>query len=71
MRLIGYIGIGLILISGFFLFGGAITSRRNVLDVGGIKVSAEDKRTISPWIAAAFLIAGGGMAVEGFRRKRA
>ena len=38
--------------------GGTFTRQRDVLEVGGLKVSAESNRKISPWIAGGALLAG-------------
>jgi len=63
-------GIALIVLGAFLFFrGGSFTSRRNVLDVGGLKVSAEEQRPIEPWVAGLAVIAGLALVATGVRRK--
>ncbi|MDP1859917.1 MAG: hypothetical protein Q8K82_14685 [Gemmatimonadaceae bacterium] len=63
-------GIALIVLGAFLFFrGGSFTSRRNVLDVGGLKVSAEEQRPIQPWVAGLAVIAGVALVATGVRRK--
>jgi hypothetical protein len=40
------------------VWGGNFTTRRDVLDVGGVTVIAEEQRPIAPRTAAAVLISG-------------
>ena len=70
MRIAIVVGIGL-MIAGVFvlLFGGTFTSRRNVLEVGGLTVSAEEQHPIAPWVAGAALLAGITLVVNEVRRK--
>ena len=69
MRLNTLAGIALILLGGFLLFGGRFTSSRNVLEIGDVKVSAQEEHPVSPWIAAVALIGGFALAIDGLRRK--
>ena len=69
MRLNTLAGIALIFLGGFLLFGGRFTSRRNVLEIGNFEVSAQEEHPISPWIAAAALIGGFSLTIDGLRRK--
>ena len=62
------IGVALILLGGFLLFGGGLTTHRDVLAIGSVKVSAEEKRTVSPWIATATIL-GGIALLTTLRRK--
>ena len=64
--------LGVVLIAGgaFLLFRGAsFTSRRDVVDIGGLTVSAEEKRPVSPWIGAIVLIGGVVLVLQGVRRR--
>ncbi len=64
-------GIILLLGGAFVLLeGGYITSRREVLDVGGLKISAEERHPIRPWVAGLALVAGTVLVVTGITRKR-
>jgi uncharacterized membrane protein len=70
MRIVTIAGIALIVLGGVLLFtGGSFTTRRDVLDIGGLKVSAEEKRPIPPWVAGIVLIGGFALTIEGIRRK--
>ena len=70
MKPMSIAGIVLILLGAFLLFqGGTFTSRRNVLEVAGLSVTAEEQRPISPWIGAAVVALGVGFVVAGARRK--
>jgi drug/metabolite transporter (DMT)-like permease len=40
------------------LLGGTFTRTRDVLEVGDLKVTAQEKRPISPWIATGAILAG-------------
>jgi hypothetical protein len=64
------LGIALIIAGSFLVFrGGSFTSRENVLEVGGLTVSAEERRPISPWIGAVVLIGGIALVINGVRRR--
>ena len=64
------VGIALIIAGSFLIFRGAsFTSRENVLEVGGLTVSAEERRPISPWIGAVVLIGGIALVINGVRRR--
>jgi uncharacterized membrane protein len=70
MKIATILGIVLIAAGAFLVFrGGSFTSRRDVLDVGGLTVSAEERRPISPWIGAVVLIGGVALVIVGARRK--
>ncbi len=70
MRITTLVGIVLIAAGAFvFLRGGSFTTRRDVLDVGGLKVTAEEQRPIGPWIAGVALLGGVALVVTGMRRK--
>ena len=63
-------GIALIVAGGLVLIrGGSFTTRRDVLSVGGLKVTAEEQRPILPWVAGVAILAGVAIAVTGVRRK--
>jgi hypothetical protein len=70
MKITVVLGVVLIAAGAFLVFrGGSFTSRRDVLDVGGLTVTAEEKRPISPWIGAVVLIGGVALVMVGARRK--
>jgi hypothetical protein len=69
MKGITLLGIILIAAGAFLLFRGAsLTSRRDVLDVGGVTVTAEETRPINPWIGVVVLLGGVALVLQGARR---
>ena len=52
-----------------FIRGASFTSRRNVLQVGDVKVTATEKRSIPPWAGVLGFVVGAGMVVAGIRRR--
>jgi drug/metabolite transporter (DMT)-like permease len=51
------------------LWGGRFTSKRDVLTVGDLKVTASEQRTIPPWVGGLAVIAGVGLVVAGVRKR--
>jgi len=45
--------------------GGTFTRQRDILEVGGLTVSADSKQKISPWIAGGAILAGVVLLVSG------
>ena len=69
MRLSLIAGVALIAIGAFVLInGGSFTSRRDVIKMGDLKVSAEEQHPIRPWVAGVAILAGVGLLVTGKRR---
>lgn len=65
---------GIILVGlGAFLFfqGGSFTTKRDVLKVGDVKVTADEKQSVPPWLGGAAMLVGVGLIVAGARTKRA
>jgi drug/metabolite transporter (DMT)-like permease len=63
-------GIVLIVAGAFVLLGGgSFTSRRDVITVGDLKVTAEEQQPILPWVGGLAVLAGAGLIVVGVRRK--
>lgn len=69
MRITTLAGFALIAAGVAVLLSGGFTSRRTVLDVGGLKVSAEEQHPIRPWVAGLAAIAGVALVVTTARRK--
>jgi len=70
MRISVVAGIVLLLAGGFFLWqGGSLTTRRDVLKVGDLKVTATEEHPIQPWVAGLAVAAGVVLVVAGARRK--
>ena len=70
MRPLTIAGILLIAFGAFVLLRGpSFTSRRDVLKVGDVKVTADEQQSIPPWAGWLSIVAGGAMAVAGARRR--
>ncbi|MBL0170187.1 MAG: hypothetical protein IPP90_05550 [Gemmatimonadaceae bacterium] len=70
MRASTIVGIVLIAVGGFLFFqGGSFTTRRDVLKVGDLKVTANESHPIAPWVAGAAILGGVVLVVAGVRRK--
>ncbi|HSB55192.1 MAG TPA: hypothetical protein VLD58_12585 [Gemmatimonadales bacterium] len=70
MRPLTIAGIILIAFGVFVLLRGAsFTSRRDVLKVGDVKVTADEQRALPPWTGWLAVVAGGALAVAGARRR--
>jgi hypothetical protein len=65
------VGIVLVLLGGFILVRGATyTSKRDVLKIGPIETSLEEKKSVPPWVGGIAVAAGVGLIVAGARRRR-
>lgn len=70
MRINLLAGIALIVGGAFLMInGGSFTSRRDVLKIGDLKVSAEEQHPIGRWAGGLGLLAGVALVVTGVRRK--
>src|SRR4029077_82172 len=70
MRPLTNAGILLIVFGAFVLLRGAsLISRRDVLKVGDVQVTADEQQSIPPWAGWLSIVAGGAMAVAGARRR--
>ncbi len=68
MRLTPIAGLLLLIIGFVFLLrGGTFGTRRDVLDVGGLRVSATEQHSITPWMAGGAMLAGAVLLFVGFR----
>ncbi len=64
------VGILLLLVGGFVLVrGGTFTSRRDVIDIGGVRVSADQRHSVTPWMAGLALVAGTVLVISSSRRR--
>ena len=64
------VGLALIVIgAAVYLRGGSFTSKREVLTIGDVSVSADEKRPIAPWVAGLAVLAGIALMTTGARRK--
>ena len=63
-------GIALIAVGAFlFLRGGSFTTREDVIKVGDLKVSAEERHPLSPWIAGVAVVGGIVLIAAGARSR--
>jgi hypothetical protein len=69
MRPLVLLGIVLIAIGCLFLYnGGHFTTRKKLLEVGDVKVTTADVRTLPGWVPAFMILAGGAMVLIGLQR---
>ena len=59
------LGLGLFVL----LRGASFTSRREVLKVGDLKVSATERQAIPPWVGGLAVVAGLALLVAGARKR--
>lgn len=70
MRPLSLVGIALICVGAFLLIrGGTFSSRRDVLKVGDLKVTANEEQTIPPWVGGVAIIAGAVVVAAGMRQR--
>jgi hypothetical protein len=63
-------GILLLGLGAFVLLRGAsFTSRRDVVKVGDVKVTANEQRAIPPWVGGVAVLAGAALLVAGARKR--
>jgi len=70
MRPTGIAGIALILLGAFvLLLGGSFTTKRDVLRIGDVKVSADEQRTIPAWAGVLSIVAGVVLVGTGVKKR--
>ena len=70
MKLRIVFGAALILFGGYILARGlSYTTRTNVVDLGGVRVSADEKKPVPPWIGGVVALAGLGLVFTGGGRR--
>lgn len=70
MRAFIVAGILLLAVGAFVLLrGGTFTSRRDVLKVGDVKITADSRESIPPWLGGAAVVAGAVLIVSGMRKR--
>ena len=70
MRPATILGVLLILAGAFVLVnGGSFTTRRDVVRLGDLKISAEERHPVRPWMAGLAILGGVTLVVAGARRK--
>lgn len=62
-------GLLLLAAGGFVLLRGAnLTTRRDVVEVGDLKITASEKQSVPPWAAGVAVAAGLALVVVGVRK---
>ncbi|HEX6407717.1 MAG TPA: hypothetical protein VFZ90_11080 [Gemmatimonadales bacterium] len=70
MRPLSLIGIVLLALGAFIIFRGAsYKSRDEVLRVGDLKASVEEKHAVPTWVGGAAIVAGVVLLAAGMRRR--
>jgi hypothetical protein len=70
MRPLVIAGIVILCLGAFVLLRGAsFTSRRDVLKVGDVKITADEQRSIPPWVGWAAVVAGVALLAAGGRKR--
>jgi hypothetical protein len=67
-----YLIAGLIILGlGAFVLirGASFTSRKDVLKVGDLKVTADEQQTIPPWVGGVAMVAGTALIIAGTRKR--
>lgn len=63
-------GIALVVLSVFLLVrGGSFTTQKDVVKVGDVKLTANEKQSIPPWVAYLGIAAGAGLVLAGARKR--
>lgn len=69
MRPLMLIGVVLIVVGGYLFYnGGTFSTRKQVLEVGSVKVTAREEHQAPKWIAAVVAVVGLGLVVGGAAR---
>lgn len=69
MRPFVLIGIVLIAVGGFLFYnGGSFSTRKQVLEVGSVKVTASEEHHAPKWVAAVVALVGLGLVAAGAGR---
>jgi uncharacterized membrane protein len=70
MRTSVIIGVILIILGGIVLLrGGSFTTKQNVLEVGDLTITADEKQTIPPWAGIISIVAGVVVIGAGARKQ--
>jgi uncharacterized membrane protein len=70
MRQLILAGILILGLGAFLLLsGGSITTRRQVLKVGEVKVTADEQQSIPPWVGGVAMVAGVALIIAGAQKR--
>ena len=71
MRPLSLIGIVLLAVGAYLTFtGGSYTSKEEVLNVGDVRLEAEQKKAIPTWVGGVAIVAGVVLIAAGMKRRR-
>jgi hypothetical protein len=63
-------GVALLAVGAFILIRGPnVTTRRDVLEVGDVKITADQRQAIPPWAGGVAVAAGIALVVAGARKR--
>ena len=70
MKPLVLVGVLLAALGGFILIRGlTYTKDKSVLEIGGLKASVEERRSIPTWVGVVGLVAGVGLILGGARTR--
>jgi len=70
MRQLILAGILILGLGAFLLLrGGSITTQREVLEVGDVKITANEQQSIPPWVGGVAMVAGVALIITGARKR--
>ena len=70
MRPLSLIGIVLLVFGAFVLFGGMkFTSEREVVKVGDLKATVDERRAVPTWVGGVAVVAGLALLVAGMSKR--
>ncbi|MDZ4259855.1 MAG: hypothetical protein U0974_10950 [Gemmatimonadales bacterium] len=69
MRPLVLVGIVVFALGAFVMWRGAsVTSQRDVLQVGDVKITADEQQSVPPWLGGVAMVAGVVLIVVGVRK---
>ena len=69
MRASVWVGVALIIVGVAVFLRGGFTKREEVIDIGPLEVSAEEKQPVPAWLAGRVVAAGVVLVAAGSRRR--
>lgn len=70
MRALVLIGLVLIALGGFLFYDGSYKTSKQVLEVGGVKVTTREEHQAPTWVAGAVALVGAGLVIVGAGRRK-
>ena len=70
MRLITLVGAALLVLGGVIVARGVhYSASHDVVDLGGVRVSVDERKPVAPWIGGVIALVGLGLVFSGGRRR--